>query len=167
MIKDENHRGSALQSFEYKWWHVRRLPLAPLHRISLGGYPLQSLFDDFMDRLDRRVRDNDEPGVEGMKPVPTILIELITRQPLELTEIHFGQASKLLLANNSAHDSPGLKIEGGILLRPVAVVDRQKARRELMAIVERDKWIGPEPRPSPEEEEQFIFDEVAAARDEA
>ena len=59
------------------------------------------------------------------------------------------------------------EVEGGILLRPVAVVDRQKARRELMAIVERDKWIGPEPRPSPEEEEQFIFDEVAASRDEA
>ena len=59
------------------------------------------------------------------------------------------------------------EVEGGILLRPVSVVDRQKARRELMEIVERDKWIGPEPRPSPEEEEQFIFDEVAASRDEA
>ncbi len=57
--------------------------------------------------------------------------------------------------------------DGGILLRPVSMVDRQTARRELMEIVERDKWIGPEPRPSPEEEEQMIFDEVAASRNEA
>jgi AbrB family looped-hinge helix DNA binding protein len=59
------------------------------------------------------------------------------------------------------------EVEGGILLRPVSVVDRKKAWREVMEIVERDKWIGPEPRPSPEEEEQMIFDEVAAARNEA
>ena len=59
------------------------------------------------------------------------------------------------------------EVEGGILLKPVSVVDRQTARRELMEIVERDKWIGPEPRPSPEEEERMIFDQVAAARKDA
>lgn len=59
------------------------------------------------------------------------------------------------------------EVEGGILLRPVSIVDRKKAWRKVREIVERDKWIGPEPRPSPEEEEQFIFDEVAAARNEA
>src|ERR671926_1276913 len=48
--------------------------------------------------------------------------------------------------------------EGTLTLRPVAVIDRQKAWDRLMAIVEEDKWIGPEPRPSPEEEERWIFE---------
>lgn len=55
-----------------------------------------------------------------------------------------------------------LQIEDGTLtLRPVAVIDREKAWGRLMAIVERDKWIGPEPRPSPEEEERWIFETLA------
>ena len=49
-------------------------------------------------------------------------------------------------------------VEGELRFRPVAVVDRKKAHEELLAIVNRDKWIGPEPRPTPEEEEQWIFD---------
>lgn len=55
--------------------------------------------------------------------------------------------------------------DGAVRLRPVAVVDRAAAWRDLMAIVRRDKWIGPEPRPSPEEEEQWIFDVLAEERD--
>jgi AbrB family looped-hinge helix DNA binding protein len=55
--------------------------------------------------------------------------------------------------------------DGAVRLRPVAVVDRVAAWRDLMAIVRRDKWIGPEPRPSPEEEEQWIFDVLAEERD--
>jgi AbrB family looped-hinge helix DNA binding protein len=59
-----------------------------------------------------------------------------------------------------------LKVEdGAATLRPVAALDRQEARRRLREIVERDKWIGPEPRPSPEEEERWIF-EVLAEEDE-
>jgi hypothetical protein len=50
------------------------------------------------------------------------------------------------------------------MLKPVAVVDRAAAWKRLMAIVDEDKWIGPEPRPSPEEEEQAIFDTVAEFR---
>jgi AbrB family looped-hinge helix DNA binding protein len=52
----------------------------------------------------------------------------------------------------------------GILLKPVTVVDREKAWDELMAIIDEDKWVGPEPRPSPEEEEGMIFEEVEAFR---
>jgi AbrB family looped-hinge helix DNA binding protein len=52
----------------------------------------------------------------------------------------------------------------GILLRPVSVVDREKAWRQVLEIVEEDKWIGPEPRPSPEEEEQQIYDIVEEFR---
>ncbi len=52
----------------------------------------------------------------------------------------------------------------GILLRPVAVVDREQAWEGLMAIIDEDKWIGPEPRPSPEEEEEAIFQVVEEYR---
>ncbi len=54
------------------------------------------------------------------------------------------------------------EIVGGTLkLRPVAVVDRQHAWRRVIATVDRDKWIGPEPRPDAEEEERRIFDVLA------
>jgi AbrB family looped-hinge helix DNA binding protein len=56
-------------------------------------------------------------------------------------------------------------VEGGVMLKPVAVVDRGQAWKRLMEIVDQDKWIGPEPRPSPEEEEQAIFDTVAQFRE--
>ena len=55
--------------------------------------------------------------------------------------------------------------DGAVRLRPVAVDDRAAAWRDIMEIVRRDKWIGPEPRPSPEEEEQWIFDVLAEERD--
>src|SRR5215218_3207234 len=54
-----------------------------------------------------------------------------------------------------------VEVEDGVLLKPVALVDRQEAWKRLMAIVREDKWIGPEPRPNPEEEEQQIFDILA------
>lgn len=51
------------------------------------------------------------------------------------------------------------EIVGGTLrLRPVAVVDRQRAWRRVMDVVDRNKWTGPEPRPDAEEEEQWILD---------
>ena len=52
-------------------------------------------------------------------------------------------------------------VGGKLELRPVAVVDRQRAWRQLMATVDKDKWIGPEPRPDAEEEERWIFDVLA------
>jgi AbrB family looped-hinge helix DNA binding protein len=55
--------------------------------------------------------------------------------------------------------------DGAVRLRPVAVDDRAAAWRDIMEIVRRDKWIGPEPRPNPEEEEQWIFDVLAEERD--
>lgn len=48
-------------------------------------------------------------------------------------------------------DYPGAAVvEGEVRLKPVAVADRQAAWKRAMEIVDRDKWIGPEPRPSPE-----------------
>ena len=53
----------------------------------------------------------------------------------------------------------------GILLKPVTVVDREKAWRQVLEIVEEDKWIGPEPRPSPDDEEEQIFEIVREFRE--
>jgi AbrB family looped-hinge helix DNA binding protein len=55
--------------------------------------------------------------------------------------------------------------EGSLVLKPVSVVDRQKAWQEVMAIVNEDKWKGPEPRPSPEEEEEQIYEIVREFRE--
>jgi AbrB family looped-hinge helix DNA binding protein len=56
-------------------------------------------------------------------------------------------------------------VEGELRLRPVAVVDRKAAWRRVMAQVEKDKWRGPEPRPSPEEEERWIEAAIGEMRD--
>lgn len=56
--------------------------------------------------------------------------------------------------------------EEGILLRPVAVVDREQAWKRVLAAPQSVRYRGPEPRPSPEEEERLIFEAVEAARHE-
>ena len=56
-------------------------------------------------------------------------------------------------------------VEGEVRLKPVAIVDRAAAWQRVMEIVNRDKWIGPEPRPEPEEEERQIFEAVEDFRD--
>ena len=52
----------------------------------------------------------------------------------------------------------------GVLLKPVSVVEREKAWEELMEIVDTPKWREPMTL-SPEEEEEMIFEEVEAFRD--
>ncbi len=53
--------------------------------------------------------------------------------------------------------------ERGVLLKPIALVERQKAWEELMEIVDTPKWRKPMTM-SPEEEEDMIFEEVEALR---
>src|SRR3954468_16031204 len=42
-------------------------------------------------------------------------------------------------------------VQGGVMLKPVAVVDRAKAWDDLMAIIGETKWRGPGPEPSDDE----------------
>jgi AbrB family looped-hinge helix DNA binding protein len=56
-------------------------------------------------------------------------------------------------------------VDGKVELRPVAVVDRQEAWRKIREAQASVRYIGPEPRPSPEEEGQWIFDVLAEERD--
>lgn len=56
-------------------------------------------------------------------------------------------------------------VEGELRLRPVTVVDRRAAWRRIRQAQGSVRYIGPEPRPSPEEEEQWIYDAVREYRD--
>lgn len=55
--------------------------------------------------------------------------------------------------------------DGAVRLRPVAVVDRAAAWRGIREAQAAVRYIGPEPRPSPEEEERWIFDVLAEDHD--
>lgn len=57
-------------------------------------------------------------------------------------------------------------VEGGVLLKPVAVVERTKAWDDLFEVLKRVRYQGPEPRPSPEEEERRVVDMIRAYRQE-
>ena len=56
-------------------------------------------------------------------------------------------------------------VEGEIRLKPVAVVDRKAAWRKIREAQSSVQWISPEPRPSPEEEEQQTYEMVGEFRD--
>ena len=55
-------------------------------------------------------------------------------------------------------------VENGVLLKPVSVVERERAWQRLKEAQQSVRYIGPEPRPDPDEEEQMIFEEVEAFR---
>jgi AbrB family looped-hinge helix DNA binding protein len=50
--------------------------------------------------------------------------------------------------------------EGALVLKPVTAPVRGKAWERLLEIVDEDKWVGPEPRPNPDEEEEQIYEIV-------
>jgi AbrB family looped-hinge helix DNA binding protein len=56
-------------------------------------------------------------------------------------------------------------VDGEVRLRPVAVVDRKAAWRRIREAQASVRYIGPEPRPDPEEEERWIFEAVEEFRD--
>jgi AbrB family looped-hinge helix DNA binding protein len=54
--------------------------------------------------------------------------------------------------------------DGTVTLKPVTVIDRAEADRQLGAILGRVRYVGPEPRPSEEETMDMVVDEVRAVR---
>jgi antitoxin MazE len=65
----------------------------------------------------------------------------------------------------SEGDYLDLEIQGGtLLLKPVTVVDRAEADRQLDAILSRVKYAGPEPEPSEDEVMDIVVEEVRAVR---
>ena len=57
-------------------------------------------------------------------------------------------------------------VENGVLLKPVSVVERERTWQRVLEAPKSVRYIGPQPRPSPEEEEQMIFEAVEASRHE-
>jgi AbrB family looped-hinge helix DNA binding protein len=55
-------------------------------------------------------------------------------------------------------------IRGNLVLRPVSAAKRDEAWQKIRAAQRSVRYVGPEPRPSPEDEEQMIFEEVEALR---
>jgi AbrB family looped-hinge helix DNA binding protein len=55
-------------------------------------------------------------------------------------------------------------IEGSLVLRPVSAAGRRSAWQKIREAQRSVRYVGPEPRPSPEDEEEMIFEEVAALR---
>jgi len=70
---------------------------------------------------------------------------------------------KLKLAEGDYLDAE--VVEDGLLLKPLSD-QRERAWQRVLDAPKSVRYIGPEPRPSPEEEEQMIFDAVEAARHE-
>ena len=56
-------------------------------------------------------------------------------------------------------------VDGEIRLKPVSVIDRKGAWRQIREAQSSVRYTGPEPRPSPEEEEQQTYDVVGEFRD--
>src|SRR3954452_17013955 len=65
----------------------------------------------------------------------------------------------------SEGDLLDLKVQGRtLLLKPVTVVDRAEADRQLDAILSRVKYVGPTPEPSEGEVMDMVVEEVRAVR---
>lgn len=55
-------------------------------------------------------------------------------------------------------------VEGGIMLKPVAVVDRETARKRLLEMLGRSRYSGPGPEPSDDELMRMAVEEIKAVR---
>jgi len=74
-----------------------------------------------------------------------------------------AEARKALKLNEG--DYLDLEVTGGtVTLKPVTVIDRAEADRQLGAILSRVKYIGPEPPPSEDEMMDMVVEEVRAVR---
>ena len=55
-------------------------------------------------------------------------------------------------------------VNDGLLLRPVAAVDRERAWDDLMEIITTPKWRGPGPEPTEDEVMEMAVEEIHAMR---
>jgi AbrB family looped-hinge helix DNA binding protein len=55
-------------------------------------------------------------------------------------------------------------VENGVLLKPVSDIEREKAWQRVLDAPKSVRYIGPEPRPSPEAEEEWLAEEIKTAR---
>jgi AbrB family looped-hinge helix DNA binding protein len=55
-------------------------------------------------------------------------------------------------------------VEGNVVLKPASAVKRANARQQIREAQRSVRYVGPEPRLGPDEEENMIFEEVEALR---
>jgi AbrB family looped-hinge helix DNA binding protein len=55
-------------------------------------------------------------------------------------------------------------VGNGVVLKPVSKAEREKAWQRILDAPKSVRYTGPEPRPTPEEEEEWIAEEIRAAR---
>jgi AbrB family looped-hinge helix DNA binding protein len=55
-------------------------------------------------------------------------------------------------------------VESGVLLKPVPDLTREEAWERIVSAPNEVKYLGSDPRPAPEEEEEWIAAEIKAAR---
>jgi bifunctional DNA-binding transcriptional regulator/antitoxin component of YhaV-PrlF toxin-antitoxin module len=55
-------------------------------------------------------------------------------------------------------------VESKVVLEPLSAGDRARAWHQIRRAPRSVRYVGPEPRPSPEEEERMIFEVVEAVR---
>ena len=55
-------------------------------------------------------------------------------------------------------------VQGSLVLRPVTAAERERAWQQIREAQRSVRYVGPEPRPSPEEEEQLIFEKIESLR---
>lgn len=74
-----------------------------------------------------------------------------------------AEARKALKLN--AGDYLDLEVTDGVVtLKPVTVIDRAEASRQLDAILSRVTYIGPQPEPSEDQAMDMVVDEIRAVR---
>jgi AbrB family looped-hinge helix DNA binding protein len=55
-------------------------------------------------------------------------------------------------------------VENGVLLKPVSDVEQESAWQRVLEAPKSVRYVGPEPRPTPEEEEEWLAQQIKAAR---
>ena len=78
-----------------------------------------------------------------------ITLPAAIRKPLEIAEGDYLEAEV---------------IKGNLVLRPVSAARRREAWRKIREAQQSVRYVGPTPRPSSEDEEHTIFEEVEALR---
>jgi AbrB family looped-hinge helix DNA binding protein len=86
---------------------------------------------------------------------PVTLVKVIRNGQITLP----AEARKALRLNEGDYLEAEV-VDGEVRLKPVTVIDRKEAWRKIRKAQASVRYIGPEPRPSPEEEERQIFDIV-------
>lgn len=80
-------------------------------------------------------------------------------------QITLPAEARKALRLKEGNDLEAQVVEGEVRLKPVAVIDREAAWRRIREAQASVRYIGPEPRPDPEEEERWIFEAMEDFRE--